>query len=65
MKAYIAITNDNYGNNVEIIVGNNSKSNARRKRRNAVEYLNAPLIEDTQYAIFIRVFYYADGVSYF
>lgn len=65
MKAYIAITNDNYENNVEIIVGNNSKSNARRKRRNAVEYLNAPLIEDTQYAIFIRVFYNADGVSYF
>ncbi|CAB4044099.1 Hypothetical predicted protein, partial [Paramuricea clavata] len=63
MKAYIAITKGMYESNVPIIVGNNQKTTTaarrkRRKRSNAVnEYLNAPLIEDTQYAIFIRVFY--------
>jgi hypothetical protein len=67
MKAYIAITKDGYENNMEIVVGDNSKSStpSRRKRRNVVEYQNAPLIEDTQYAMFIRVFYNKDGVSYF
>ena len=67
MKAYIAITKDGYENNMKIVVGDNSKSSttSRRKRRNVVEYQNAPLIEDTQYAIFIRVFYNKDGVSYF
>jgi hypothetical protein len=67
MKAYIAITKGMYENSMPIIVGNNRKTTtpARRKRRNVVEYLNAPLIEDTQYAIFIRVFYSKDTVSSF
>ncbi|CAB4026554.1 receptor-type tyrosine- phosphatase eta-like isoform X1, partial [Paramuricea clavata] len=62
MKAYIAITKKGYENNMKIVVGDNSKSSnmSRRKRRNVDEYQNAPLIEDTQYAIFIRVFYNKD-----
>jgi hypothetical protein len=60
-KAYIAIINNGYQSNMAIIVGDNSSFPARRS---ALEYRNAPLSEDTQYAIFIRVFYNYDGVSY-
>jgi hypothetical protein len=67
MKAYIAITKEGYENNMKIVVGDNSKSSitSRRKRRNVDEYQNAALIQDTQYAVFIRVFYNKDKVSYF
>jgi hypothetical protein len=52
-KAYIAIINNGYQSNSSFPA-----------RRSALEYRNAPLSEDTQYAIFIRVFYNNDGVSY-
>ena len=61
-KAYIAIRQKNYKNGISIIVGNNSVT-ARVKRRNALQYKNAPLIENTKYAIFILVFYDTNGVS--
>ncbi len=64
-KAYIAIKDDKYENEKPIIVGNSMTTPMeRRKRSNVREYQNAPLSENTQYAIFIRVFYDKDGVSY-
>ena len=63
-KAYIAIINDNsYESNMEIIVGDNSNSSFTT-RKNTHEYRNVPLMENTQYAIFIRVSYDNVGVSY-
>ncbi|XP_046865048.1 receptor-type tyrosine-protein phosphatase epsilon-like [Xenia sp. Carnegie-2017] len=56
MIAYVALEMNRYVNGENIIVGNMSSS-ARRKRRNTVTYLNAPLVEDTEYGIFVRVFY--------
>lgn len=58
-EPYIAIINANYKNNAIIIVGNDSLSNSpsRRKRRSTGVFRNAPLQENTEYAIFVRVFY--------
>lgn len=56
MIAYVALQLNTYVNGQNIIVGNMSSS-ARRKRRSTVTYLNAPLLENTEYGIFVRVFY--------
>ena len=58
MIAYVALEMNRYVNGENIIVGkDNMSSSARRKRRSTVTYLNAPLVEDTDYGIFVRVFY--------
>ena len=67
-EAYIAVTNKGYLSDVEINVGDNKIyrcHTAKRKRRAVNEYRNAPLSENTQYAIFIRVFYDKAEVSIF
>ena len=62
-EAYIAIRQNGYKSDMSIIIGDNTVT-ARRKRRSAPKYQNAPLRKDTRYAIFIRVFYDENGVSY-
>ena len=61
-KAYVAVTKNEYLNGMKITVGNNRPQTGRRKRRIANNYQNAPLSENTRYAIFIRVFYDEDKV---
>ena len=66
-EAYVAITQEGYHNGAKIRVGDDKdyslSQTVRRKRRNTPSYRNGPLSENTQYAIFIRVFY--DEVSIF
>ena len=69
-KAYIAVAKNKYESGTTIKVGDgttylSSSQTSRRKRRNTQEYKNAPLSENTQYAIFIRVFYDENKVSIF
>ncbi|CAB3984636.1 Receptor-type tyrosine- phosphatase delta [Paramuricea clavata] len=65
-KAYISIIKNDYQSDMKIIVGDNVETTliTRRKRRGVIEYRNAPLNENIQYAIFIRVFYDKNGASF-
>ena len=65
-EAYIAIMAKGYRDGMKVNVGNNSiytRETGKRKRRAAIDYQNAPLSENTDYAIFIRVFYDKNEVS--
>ena len=55
-----------YRDGMKVNVGNNTiytRETGKRKRRATNDYQNAPLSENTDYAIFIRVFYDKNEVS--
>ena len=61
--AYIAMKDDNYGNGDDIVIGKDSTKPVTTRKKRSITYRNAPLNEDTEYAVFIRVFYDDTGVS--
>ena len=64
-RPYIALEYTKYENERLVIVGENKDSTTRRRKRESDgKYSNAPLEEDTEYAIFVRVSYDYQRVSF-